>query len=129
MPRLFEHEQEHEHEVLRSATEYAANLAQNRGVNITFSITTNGTLLTEEDAAFFERHGFAVTVSLDGLRENHDRQRPLKHGGGTFDLILDRVRPLLAMQRRMQVSVRVTVTPENLRLRDSLDYFLGSLSG
>jgi uncharacterized protein len=111
--------------VLRSATEYAATLAQDRGVNITFSITTNGTLLTEEDAAFFERHGFAVTVSLDGLRENHDQQRPLKHGGGTFDLILDRVRPLLAMQRRMQVSVRVTVTPENLRLRESLDYFLG----
>ena len=111
--------------VLRSATEYAASLAQDRGVNVTFSITTNGTLISEEDAAFFERHGFAVTVSLDGLRETHDLQRPFKHGGGTFDVIMKRVQPLLASQRQMQVSVRATVSPGNVKLRESLDYFLG----
>jgi len=111
--------------VLRAATEYAASLAQDRGVNVTFSITTNGTLVTEEDAAFFERHGFAVTVSLDGLRETHDQQRPFKRGGGTFDVIMKRVEPLLAIQRQMQVSVRATVSPGNVKLRESLDYFLG----
>jgi uncharacterized protein len=111
--------------VLHSATEYAAQLAVERGVHVSFSITTNGTLLTEEDAAFFERHGFAVTVSLDGLREAHDLQRPFKNGGGSFELIMSRVRPLLAAQRQMQVSVRATITPGNLGLRESLDYFLG----
>jgi uncharacterized protein len=111
--------------VLRAATEHAAKLAAARDVRPTFSITTNGTLLTEEDAEFFERHGFAVTVSLDGLRENHDRQRPFKNGAGSFDRIMDRVRPLLAAQRRMQVSVRATVTPGNMRLRESLDFLLG----
>ena len=111
--------------VLRSATEYAAHLAGQRSVHVSFSITTNGTLLTEEDGAFFERHGFAVTVSLDGLREAHDLQRPFKHGGGSFEQIISRVRPLLAAQRQMQVSVRATITPGNLRLRESLDYFLG----
>jgi uncharacterized protein len=111
--------------VLRSATEYAASLAQDRGIKVTFSITTNGTLISEEDAAFFERHGFAVTVSLDGLRETHDQQRPFKRGGGTFDVIMERVQPLLAIQRQMQVSVRATVSPGNVKLRESLDYFLG----
>jgi uncharacterized protein len=111
--------------VLRVATEHAAELAAARGVHAAFSITTNGTLLTDDDAEFFERHGFAVTISLDGLREDHDRQRPFKHGGGSFDRIMERVRPLLARQRRMQVSVRATVTPGNLRLRESLDCFLG----
>jgi uncharacterized protein len=110
--------------VLRAATEHALALAQPRGIRVTFSITTNGTLLTEDDAAFFERHGFAVTISLDGLREVHDRQRPFKSGAGSFDRIIERARPLLAMQRKMQVSVRATVTPGNIRLRDSLDYFL-----
>lgn len=66
-----------------------------------------------------------MTVSLDGLRDEHDRQRPFKHGGGSFDRIIERVQPLLAFQKRMQVSVRATVTPGNLRLRESLDYFLG----
>ena len=111
--------------VLRTATEHAAALAEAKNVRATFSITTNGTLLTESDAEFFERHGFAVTISLDGLRDVHDRQRPFKNGGGSFDRIIERVRPLLAMQRQMQVSVRATVTPGNIHLRESLEFFLG----
>ncbi|MCK1604754.1 radical SAM protein [Bradyrhizobium sp. 166] len=110
--------------VLRAATEHTLALAQPRGINATFSITTNGTLLTADDASFFERHGFAVTVSLDGLRDVHDHQRPFRNGAGSFDRIMERVRPLLAAQRKMQVSVRATVTPGNSSLRESLDYFL-----
>lgn len=109
---------------LREATEHAARLAAARGVKIGFALTTNGSLLTEADGEFFEKHGFAVTVSLDGLREQHDRQRPLKNGRGSFELIMERVRPLLAMQRQMQVSVRATVTPANLNLHEVLGHFL-----
>jgi uncharacterized protein len=111
--------------VLRDATGHAAALGAIRGVRVGFSITTNGTLLTEDDADFFEQHGFAVTVSLDGLREDHDHQRPFKNGIGSFDRILQRVRPLLLRQRRMQVSVRATITPGTRRLREALDFFLG----
>lgn len=112
--------------VLRAATLHAEELAAQRGVSITFSITTNGTLLTEEDAEFFEEHGFAVTVSLDGLREVHNALRPYKSGNGSFDAIMARVAPLLKRQRRMQVSARVTVTPRNLELRRALDEFLAA---
>lgn len=107
--------------VLRAATERAAESAAHRRIPITFSITTNGTLIEESDADFFERHGFAVTVSLDGKREVHDRLRPYKGGRGSFDTVMARVAPLLARQRRMQVSARVTVTPSNLALRETLD--------
>lgn len=107
--------------VLRAATEHAFTLAAARGAIVTFSITTNGTLLREEDAEFFERHRFAVTVSVDGIGETHDRLRPTKGGRGSFDELVRRVRPLLAWQRAMQVSARVTVTPRNLELRETLD--------
>lgn len=107
--------------VLQAATLRAAERAKARGVAMTFSITTNGTLVTEADADFFEAHGFAVTVSLDGVREAHDAQRPFKNGSGSFDRIMRRIAPLLARQRRMQVSARVTVTPRNLELRRALD--------
>ena len=110
--------------VLQVATRYAAELAERRENPITFSITTNGTLLTEADAEFFEAHGFAVTISLDGPREAHNLLRPFKSGNGSFDAILQRIRPLLALQRRMQVSARVTVTPANLELRRTLDEFI-----
>jgi uncharacterized protein len=107
--------------VVQQTTRRAAALARQCGVVLAFSITTNGTLLTEADAKFFEEYGFAVTVSLDGPRELHDRLRPYKGGGGSFDVIMRRLRPLLARQRHMQVSARVTVTPQNLALRPTLD--------
>jgi uncharacterized protein len=107
--------------VLRAATERAAGLAAERGIEIGFSITTNGTLLSPEDGELFERHGFAVTVSLDGIGEVHDRLRPFKGGAGSFEQVIARVDPLLRNAARMQVSARVTVTPRNLHLPETLD--------
>jgi uncharacterized protein len=112
--------------VVQAATQRAAALARRRGIALSFSITTNGTLLTSADAAFFEAYGFAVTISLDGPREAHDRLRPYQSGAGSFDRIMRNLRPLLSNQRRMQVSARVTVTPSNLGLRQTLDDFIAA---
>jgi uncharacterized protein len=108
-------------ETLRAATQRGVELSHQTGIPIGFSITTNGTLLTLEDGEFFEQHGFAVTVSLDGVGETHDRLRSFKGGRGSYDRILNNVRPLLAMQQRMQLTARVTVTPRNLELPETLD--------
>ncbi len=111
--------------LLRQCADRAATLGAKRGVHVRYAVTTNGTLLTPDDAEYFERHGFAVTVSIDGRGEAHDRLRPFKDGRGSYARVLDRVAPLLSMQRRMQVSARVTVTPSNLGLRETLDTLLG----
>jgi uncharacterized protein len=110
--------------VVRDAAEHAARLGRARGVRVGLSITTNGTLVTPDDGEFFERHGFAVTVSLDGVGAAHDRQRPFRGGRGSLAQVLANVLPLLGRQRRMQVSARVTVTPQNLELRRTLDAFI-----
>jgi uncharacterized protein len=110
--------------VIHAATRRARAIADARGVRVTFSITTNGTQLTADDGDFFEEHGFAVTVSLDGAGAAHDRLRPFRSGRGSFDRVVERVVPLLERQRRMQVSARVTVTPSNLQLRETLDAFI-----
>jgi len=109
---------------IRMATAYAASQGAAKGVEVGFSITSNGTLIRQEDASFFEEYGFAVTISLDGLQEEHDRIRTLKNGRGTYDQIMENIAPLLAMQRRMQVSARVTVTPMNVCLTEALDTFI-----
>ncbi|MEX0316319.1 MAG: radical SAM protein [Ruegeria sp.] len=111
-------------DLIRRTTEYATQQAQAKGVRTGFSITTNGTLLRSEDGEFFEQHGFAVTISLDGIGAAHDRLRPYRGGRGSFDVILKRVEPLLARQKRMQVGARVTVTPQNMDLPETLDRFV-----
>ena len=112
--------------VLQAATRHAAARAAGRGIRIGFSITTNGTLVGPADGDFFEEFGFAVTVSLDGTRERHDRLRPFRNGAGSFDRIMANVAPLLARQRRMQVSARITVTPHNLDLPETLAAFVAA---
>lgn len=112
--------------VLQAATRYAAERARSRSLTLTFSITTNGTLLTEADGDFFEEYGFAVTVSLDGPKEAHDALRPDKGGRGSFDRVMRNLAPLLSRQQRMQVSARATVTPKNLMLRRTLDEFVAA---
>lgn len=110
--------------VVRRATELAVRIAAERGVPVGFAITTNGTLLRPDDAEFFAGHAFAVTVSLDGVGEVHDRLRPFKSGRGSYGTVIERIKPLLERQGAMQVSARVTVTPRNLGLRDTLDRFV-----
>jgi uncharacterized protein len=111
--------------LLRDCTERANEKAVQSGASVAFSITTNGTLVTPEDGEFFEAHGFAVTVSLDGIGQVHNRLRPFKGGQASYEKVLANVKPLLALQRRMQVSARATITPDNLILRETLDEFLG----
>jgi uncharacterized protein len=110
---------------LQIITTYASEKAALLGKEIHFSITTNGTLLNKEDADFFEEYGFAVTVSIDGIGEAHDRLRPMKNGRGSYDLLIRQVKPLLKFQKNMQVSARVTVTPSNLNLRETLNELIG----
>lgn len=100
--------------LIRKATEHARTRAASRAVRVGFSLTTNATLLTPEDADFFARHRFAVTVSLDGGREVNDRLRPARGGGGSFDRAVVRLAPLVARRDAIVLSARVTATPENL---------------
>src|SRR5262245_35730560 len=81
--------------VLRAATEYAARQAADAGVRVAFALTTNGTLLDHSDADFFDRYSFDVTVSIDGVREAHNRLRLLMSGEGSYERVIERARLLL----------------------------------
>ncbi|MDQ6477182.1 radical SAM/SPASM domain-containing protein [Dyadobacter sp. LHD-138] len=111
-------------QAIREAVVYAETIAKQRNIRVNYSITTNGTLVTESDAVFFEEYGFSVTISLDGIGKDHDLNRPMKGGKGSYDRIIQNIRPLLSLQKKMQVSARVTVTPENTNLPDVLDEFI-----
>ena len=41
---------------------------------LNFSITTNGSLLNDENLEFFQRHGFSIMLSYDGLAQGSQRK-------------------------------------------------------
>lgn len=54
---------------------------------VRFTMTTNGTLLDAEKAAFFSSiPNFNIVFSIDGDRDIHNQYRKFKNGEGSFDL-------------------------------------------
>ncbi len=107
-------------DLIHRAVRHARLRAGMRAVAVGFSTTTNGTLITEQDAAFLAEHRFAVTVSLDGSRATNDRLRPGRGGQGSFDRVAAGVARLSRHADRIALSARVTVTPANLDLDDTI---------
>lgn len=103
-------------DLIQKSVAYANRCGAARAVQMGYSLTTNGTLISPQDAEFFAKHRFAVTVSLDGGRDINDRLRPDRAGGGSFDRVARRIAPLLDRRDRVSVGARVTVTPQNLDL-------------
>lgn len=54
---------------------------------VCFSVTTNGLLLQGSIVEFLVANDFAILISLDGDKENHDRNRIKVDGTGSFDQV------------------------------------------
>ncbi len=74
--------------LISHAVQYARTVAENQGKEISFSVTTNATLVTEEVADFLARNQFRIAVSLDGPSPVHDRNRPVASGKGSLERVL-----------------------------------------
>ncbi len=79
--------------VIYYLAEHVHAAAAARGVRLSFSIITNGLLLTPAVIDRLTPYGpVAVKVTLDGDQAAHDRKRPLRGGQGTFDRIIANIR-------------------------------------
>jgi uncharacterized protein len=56
-----------------------------------FSVTTNASLLAGDAAEFLAAENFAVTVTMDGPRDIHDRQRKSVDGSDTWGQVVSNV--------------------------------------
>ncbi|MCG7868787.1 MAG: SPASM domain-containing protein [Candidatus Thiodiazotropha taylori] len=107
--------------VLHKTTAYAAQQAENLGRRIAFAITTNATLIRNDDVDLFQKYCFTVTVSIDGIGIVNDQLRPYVSGKGTYERIKKSLGLLFSVSdRKFKVLARVTVTPKNLDLLASL---------
>lgn len=55
--------------------------------NVFYTISTNGILLDGHIAEFLVKNNFAIWVSLDGTKTDHDRNRVFRDGQGSFDTV------------------------------------------
>lgn len=63
---------------------------QMEGRTVTFSFTTNGTLLTKEKLEFLIEHDFRITISIDGPEKIHNKHRKYANTSiGSFEQIIN----------------------------------------
>ena len=98
--------------VLSRVVPYAREQAEARGKRVEFNLTTNATLLTGEMIGFLAENDISVTVSIDGPREMQNRFRVFHDGGGSYDVLLPRVRELLRRHTSRPIGARVTLTSQ-----------------
>lgn len=81
-----------EFELIKKCVKY---ILENKGdKKVTFPMTTNGTLLTQEVIEFLVKYDFELMISLDGNKYSHDANRQFRNGIGSFDVILSNLEKL-----------------------------------
>lgn len=96
--------------LIKSVVEHAEPRFAALKKQVDFSLTTNATLLKESTVDWLNAHRFGLTVSIDGPKALHDKNRLSIKGQGTYDLVASKVKMLLKRYTSRPVGARVTLT-------------------
>lgn len=105
--------------VIEKLSEQFINICDENDVQYSAGIVTNGSLLkraTVEKLNALKVNFYQITV--DGTRENHNRTRPFKGGGATYDIILDNIEECYDLLPT--VSLRVNVDKSSISAAEDI---------
>ena len=91
--------------------------------NIIFqhSITTNGYLLTQEQASKLIQNGINLfQITIDGMPKTHDKYRHLMDGSPTWQTIIDNLINLKSLAIHFKVQIRINY---NMEIAETLEDF------
>jgi uncharacterized protein len=108
--------------VMRQVVEHAQARAGKRSIR--FTVTTNATLLSEDDVCFLRDNKFQVAVSIDGPKGINDAQRPLNNKQSSYDRVVAALEKFERLGRPRHLSARATVAPGTGPLLATLDHLV-----
>jgi len=99
-----------EPERMRSLSEKVRGL----GKEYTSSLITNGYLLTPDVIGSLNELGITfVQITIDGLKESHDKRRFLVGGGATYDKIIENMDNLMNSSWKGSLQIRINIDKQN----------------
>ena len=99
--------------VIKEVVHYCEKIERDSGIRFVFGITSNGTLINSEMERFFMEHKIQVKISLDGDKEQNDKNRMNAKGQGSYDEVIDKTKKL---RENGVLSVRATLMPGDMNL-------------
>ena len=97
----------------RDLVAYVTAHEKPKKLKIHYALQTNGYLINEEWAAFLGENHFLVGVSLDGIKEIHDRYRLDAAGKGTYQRVISAIR--LLEKHQVEYNILTVVTAATAR--------------
>jgi sulfatase maturation enzyme AslB (radical SAM superfamily) len=98
--------------LIQKLTARALRVAVRHDRVVSFSMTTNATLVTDRVAQWLACHPFSVVVSIDGEPNAHGRNRPDAAGNNSWEATVRGATRLLRFLGPERVKARVTLTSE-----------------
>ncbi len=103
-----------EFDLIKKCVAYAHSIFGRGGVR--FNLTTNGTLIDKEKAAFFAENKFSILVSIDGPQRVHDNHRVDLKGHGSYTAAVNGLQTLYEAYSACgevegKVMINMVVTP------------------
>ena len=101
----------------------AKALAAASGISISFSTTSNGTLLNDEIISFVTEEIDDFTISMDGKESTQNYSRPFVDGTPSFEIVDKNIRKVL--QIKPDVRIRMTYNHKTVKnLFENVKYFV-----
>lgn len=102
---------------------YAETQAASHHLALESVVLSNGVIITDQMIDFLQMHAMKLAISLDGLGETHDTQRPFISGRGSFKQVEKSLNKLLA--REFLPAISITISHRNLQgLPETVEYVL-----
>ncbi len=100
---------------LQKLVEYIEEQATKRKITVSYSITTNGTIMNDEILKWLINNSVHLKLSIDGFRETHDRNRKTKFGIGSYRNIMGNLNYFREYEERSKQFIQVAhvVTQNN----------------
>lgn len=95
------------------------NYADERHIDFSSYITTNGILLNKKNLARLKKWKIiSAQISIDGPERIHDMRRPFKDGKGSYHIIMENIRS--ALQEKLQIMLRLNLDRQNYLYAEQL---------
>jgi len=96
------------HRLMLELHEYAQLLAVQHGIKLHATLLSNGVKLPLTLIDTLKAHDIRVMISLDGVRQDHDQQRPFANGKPSFRFVENTISNLTEQGHPPHLSVTIT---------------------
>lgn len=111
-------------ETVKGIVAYARERGQACGKSFSFTMTTNGLLLNDENIEYLNAEMENVVISIDGRAEVHSALRLSRNGKDCFDVILNNAKKFRAVRGDKRYYIRGTFTANNLDFEKDAEFLV-----